>query len=82
MIYLFLEATQYIQKHTRRYAMTGEGVDKNCDIKVWCGECKRSEYTTQGEKYLCVSCGKIMNLGHEVHHEIFPHVSGDKDHLS
>lgn len=56
--------------------------ERSCDIRVWCEECKRSEYTTQGEKYMCATCGRIMDLGHEVHHEIFPHVSGDKDNLS
>jgi len=53
-----------------------------CDVKIWCGDCERGEYTTRGDKYLCAVCGKILNLGHEVHHEIFPHVSGDEDHLS
>lgn len=55
---------------------------ENCDIKVWCGDCKRDQYTTSGDKYLCATCGKILNMGHEVHHEIFPHVVGDADHLS
>ena len=54
---------------------------ERCDIRVWCEECRRSEYTTSGEKYLCSSCGKILDLTHEVHHEIFPHVVGDKDGL-
>ena len=59
-----------------------EDTEESCDIRVWCEDCKRGEYTTAGDKYLCASCGKILNLGHEVHHEIFPHVVGDKDHLS
>ena len=53
-----------------------------CDIKVWCQSCERSEYTSEGDKYLCTTCGKIMGLDHEVRHEPFPHVSGDKDTLS
>lgn len=49
----------------------------DCHVRVWCAECKRSDYTTSGDKYLCASCGKIMNLDHEVGHDMFPHVSGD-----
>jgi hypothetical protein len=59
-----------------------ERSEESCDIRVWCEECKRSDYTTIGEKYLCASCGKILKLDHEMHHEIFPHVSGDKDQQS
>ncbi len=56
--------------------------EESCDTRIWCEECKRSDYTTEGEKYLCVSCGKLLNKGeHEVHHEVFPHVVGDKDIL-
>jgi ribosomal protein S27E len=55
--------------------------EKSCDIRVWCEECKNAEYTTVGDKYKCSTCGKILNE-HGVHHEIFPHVVGDKDHLS
>lgn len=54
---------------------------ESCDIRVWCKECQRNEYTTSGDKYLCNSCGKILELNHEVHHEVFPHVVGDKDKL-
>ena len=53
-----------------------------CDIRVWCEACKHSEYKTEGEKYLCSTCGKILVLDHEVHHEGFPHISGDDDKLS
>lgn len=48
-------------------------------IKLWCNECQRGDYITKEDKYLCASCGKILNLGHEIRHEIFPHVSGDTD---
>lgn len=56
-------------------------LEESCDIKIWCKECERSDYTTVEGKYLCVSCGKILNLDHEVRHEIFPHVSGDTDKM-
>ena len=52
------------------------------DCRIWCEECKKSDYTTVGDKYLCTSCGKSLHLNHEVHHEIFPHVVGDTDNLS
>ena len=56
--------------------------DKSCDIRIWCKECERSDYSILGDKYLCASCGKILTLDHEVSHEIFSHVSGDTDKLS
>lgn len=52
-----------------------------CDSRTWSGECLRIEETNSGTKYLCDACGKIAVLDHEVHHEIFPHVSGDADNL-
>ena len=52
------------------------------DSRIWCEECKKSDYTTVGDKYLCTLCGKSLHLNHEVHHEIFPHVVGDTDNLS
>lgn len=54
----------------------------SCDIKVWTASCQRNEYNSEGDKYLCATCGTIVGLNHEVHHEIFPHVSGDEDNLS
>ena len=54
---------------------------ESCDIRIWCKECERSDYTTVEDKYLCASCGKIIHLDHEVKHEVFPHVSGDTDKL-
>lgn len=59
-----------------------EEKDQRCDTRIWCKECQRSEYTTSGDKYLCAACGKILELKHEVHHEIFPHVSGIDDYSS
>ena len=52
-----------------------------CHIRVWCEECKRNDYVTSGDKYLCSSCGKIMELDHEVGHDVFPHVRGDYQKL-
>lgn len=59
-----------------------EKQEAGCDVKVWCKECQRSEYTYSGDKYLCATCGKPLNLDHEVRHEIFPHVSGIDDQSS
>lgn len=59
-----------------------EESQNKCEVRIWCPDCERNEYTTKGEQYLCTSCGKVLESHHEVHHEIFPHVSGDKDHLS
>ena len=56
--------------------------EKSSDIRIWCKECEKSDYTTIGDKYVCTSCGKNLPLDHEVHHEIFPHVVGDSDKLS
>jgi len=58
----------------RTNVSTEYGEDR-CDTRVWSGDC------THDEKYLCVSCGKIPGLNHEVRHEIFPHIKGDTDSL-
>lgn len=55
---------------------------ERCDTKVWSGACERSDYANSGDKYLCVACGTLNNLDHEVRHEVFPLVSGDYDNLS
>lgn len=55
---------------------------EECDVRVWSAECRRDKFATEGEKYMCVSFGKIAGLTHEVHHEVFPHISGDDDNLS
>jgi len=59
-----------------------ESKEEGCDIRTWSGECQHSSYTSSGDKYVCVTCGKITDLDHEVRHEGFPHVSGDYDNLS
>lgn len=56
--------------------------DEGCDIRVWSGDCEHSGSATIGDKYLCDFCGKIIDLNHEVNHEIFPYVTGDPDFLS
>lgn len=52
-----------------------------CDSRTWSGDCLRTDYTDSGTRYLCDVCGKIAVLDHEVHHEVFPHVSGDAEKL-
>jgi len=59
-----------------------KGSEASCDIRVWSGACERREYATEGDQYLCATCGSIAGLNHEVHHEVFPHISGDDDNLS
>ncbi len=59
-----------------------ESPEERCDTKVWSGECRQSDYTTGEKKYLCAVCGIISDLDHEVHHEHFPHVSGDTGNFS
>jgi hypothetical protein len=54
-----------------------EPADRSCDVKTWQGSCLHEEVEQKGEKYLCKSCGKISGLDHEIHHEHFPHISGD-----
>jgi hypothetical protein len=55
---------------------------KECASKVWSAACERSNYATQSEKYLCVSCGTIPGLDHEVRHDTYSYISGDDDNLS
>ena len=61
-----------------RFQKTSED---RCDIRVWADSCQREEYGSRSDKYLCASCGTIKLLDHEMHHEHFPHLSGDKDTL-
>ena len=69
--------TTYGRKPSVRVA-----TEERCDTRVWSGECEQTDFSTGSSDYLCVSCGTIRNLDHEVHHEAFPHVSGDTDNLS
>ena len=61
---------------------TPHSLEDRCDVKVRSGDCKHGTTSTDRGKYLCTTCGTLFNLDHEVHHEIFPHVSGDSDMLS
>lgn len=58
-----------------------ETPDESCDIRIWSGECEHEKYTGISQKYLCVSCGMIIGLDHEVGHEIFPHIKGETESL-
>jgi hypothetical protein len=64
-----------------RKLLSTESSDERCDIRIWSAECGHSDYTSSRSKYLCDSCGIILNLNHEMHHEIYPHVVGDADFL-
>lgn len=55
--------------------------NERCDIRIWSGDCKQSSFSNKSEKYLCVSCGMISDLNHEVRRDMFPHVSGDYSKL-
>ncbi|MBJ6723273.1 hypothetical protein [Geomesophilobacter sediminis] len=55
--------------------------EKTCDTRIWSPDCERGDFKTLDEKFLCVSCGTIPDLNHEVHHEMFPHISGDHSML-
>lgn len=65
------------------YKRTNLAVSPNgrCDIKTWSGDCQQNSYQSEGEKYLCASCGTISHLDHEVVHDGFPYVSGDYNRL-
>jgi hypothetical protein len=67
---------------TKRKAAAAETAPERCDIKVWSGECERIDSRTGKNEYACALCGTIRNIDHEVHHELFPHLSGDTDKLS
>ncbi len=61
--------------------MTAESSQERCDIKTWSGECRQSDSSSGENKYLCAVCGTLVDMNHEVHHEHFPHVSGDSGNL-
>ncbi len=63
-----------------RTLVTGTSGER-CDIKVWSGECQQSDFATGKSEYLCAVCGTIAGIDHEMHHESFPHMSGDSDNL-
>ncbi|HLO24990.1 MAG TPA: hypothetical protein VK187_02675 [Geobacteraceae bacterium] len=56
--------------------------EKSCDIRIWCEECQRCDYTIDGEKYICVSCGKPLKVDRKVHQANFTIITDDKDQPS
>ena len=69
-------------KNDERVMNAHETGEERCDIKIWSGACGKSDATNPGEKYLCAICGEIPNLDHEMRHDTFPYIVGDKDFLS
>ena len=65
-------------KTDKRTTKAGASAER-CDIKTWSGEC---EHTPGSSKYLCATCGTIVDLNHEMRHDTFPYMSGDTDNLS
>jgi hypothetical protein len=59
-----------------------ESPQERCDTRIWSGQCQQSDNATGENTYLCAVCGTIRVLDHEMHHECFPHISGDTDNLS
>lgn len=53
--------------------------EPRCDTKIWSPACERHDYRAQGDKYLCVSCGKISELTHEIGHDHFPHLKAEDE---
>lgn len=58
------------------------GRERDCDIKIWSGECEHTNYQSLGDKYLCDVCDTVPVLDHEVRPATMPYVSGDYDVLS
>lgn len=69
-------------RETMKKSTMTQSSQERCDTRVWSGECRESDYAAGGSEYLCSVCGTIRGLDHEMHHEGFPHVSGDTDNLS
>jgi hypothetical protein len=53
--------------------------DKTCDIRIWCEECQRCDYTTEGDKYHCASCGKLLHPDPDMHQANFTIATDEKD---
>jgi hypothetical protein len=68
-------------KKSAKKTSTTASPPERCDTRVWSGECSHSSDVSGKKENLCVTCGTIHKLDHEVHHEEFPHVSGDTDNL-
>ena len=57
-------------------------LEDRCDVRIWSGDCLKTDAHTSGEKYLCKSCGKIDDTDHKVSHEYYSNISGDYKNLS
>lgn len=53
--------------------------EQRCDVKVWSPACERHDFRAEGDKYLCVACGKIQELTHEIGHDHFPHLKAEDE---
>lgn len=53
--------------------------EQRCDVKVWSPACERHDFRADGDKYLCVACGKIQELTHEIGHDHFPHLKAEDE---
>ena len=56
--------------------------EKLCDIRIWCEECQRCDYTTVEDQYYCASCGKLLQLDQDVHQANFTVITDDEDQPS
>jgi rRNA maturation endonuclease Nob1 len=56
--------------------------EESCDIRIWCDQCQLCDYTTTGDKYICASCGKDLQLDLNVHQANFTVVTDDEDQQS
>jgi hypothetical protein len=53
--------------------------ENSCDMRIWCEECQRCDYTTVGKHYFCASCGKLLQPDPKMEHANFTIVSSDED---
>ena len=53
-----------------------------CDIRIWCEECQRCDYTVVEDKYHCASCGKLLHLDRTVQQANLTITTDDKDQPS
>jgi hypothetical protein len=56
--------------------------EERCDIRIGSEDCIQADATSMSAKYLCMTCGKIDNLDHEVCHNFYSNVSGHYQTLS
>ena len=53
--------------------------EKSCDIRIWCEECQLCDYTTDGDSYVCASCGKNLQIDRDVHQANFSVITDDQE---